>query len=435
MHLNFRFLLNPWTILISVAIGSFIGTSYKEIAQVIAPFGNMYLTFLQMCVIPILVSALSSSIGKLIRAQGMSDTLAKMVFIFVTCLVLTSAIGMFVSLVGQPGTNLDDKTRANLGEVVKSSEFAPDLVLSLSHPQETKKETPNVVDFFLHMIPKNVFEALAKGDTLSLIFFSIIFGIAIGFIPAGATEVNLIHLMELVYKSFQWLIQKFMYLLPLGLMCLLADQISKVGLYVFFAMIKFIIIFYLAGLLIICINFLIIWRNSGLSFKESVHAQIDPIIVAVGTLSSLASIPAAIDSLNSKLRFNADTINLCLPLGIVICRYGNILYFAIATIFIAQLYDTPLTLGSLSIILIGSVLAGVSTAGATGIITLQTMHIVLAPLGLPLEAALVLFIAIDPIIDPLRTLLIVHCNMATATFIAGTQNTNHKRSFDLEQPV
>jgi len=423
MHFNFKFLLSPWTILVAVIIGISIGSYSRPMAAFLAPFGKMYLTFLQMCVIPILVSAVSSSIGKLIRAQGMSHILMKMSIIFAFSLTIMSAIGIAVGLIGQPGSNLDDKTRASLGDLVNMSEFAPDLELSLSHPQEVTQSAPSVMTFLTNMIPKNVFEALAVGDTLSLIFFAIIFGIAIGFVPDRRTDghhdVNLIHFMELIYKSFQWLIQKAMYLLPLGLMCLLAGQVSKIGFDIFFAMIKFIIIFYIAGFTILIINVLVIWKYSKLSFKKAIQAQIDPIIVAVGTLSSLASIPSAISVLTQKLRLNSNTTNLCLPLGIVICRYGNVVYFAIATIFIAQLYETSLDINSLIIILIGSVFAGVATAGATGIVTLQTMYIVLAPLGLPLEAALVLFIAIDPIIDPMRTLLIVHSNMATTAVIAA----------------
>ncbi len=421
MRFNFQFLLSPWTILIAVIIGISIGSYSQPMAAFLAPFGKMYLTFLQMCVIPILISAVSSSIGKLIRAQGMSDILMKMSIIFLFSLTIVSAIGIVAGLIGQPGTNLDSKTRASLGEVVKTSEFAPDLELSLSHPQEATESAPSVMTFLTNMIPKNVFEALAMGDTLSLIFFSIIFGIAIGFVPERNHDVNLIHFMELIYKSFQWFIQKAMYLLPLCLMCLLAGQVSKVGIDIFFAMIKFIIIFYIAGFTILATNVLVIWKYSKLSFKKAIQAQIDPIIVAVGTLSSLASIPSAISALTQKLRLNSNTTNLCLPLGIVICRYGNVVYFAVATIFIAQLYETSLEINSLLIILIGSVFAGIATAGATGIVTLQTMYIVLAPLGLPLEAALVLFIAIDPIIDPMRTLLIVHSNMATTAVIASTK--------------
>lgn len=431
MRFNFHFLLSPWTILVSVVIGVIIGYNNQPVAAFIAPFGKMYLTFLQMCVIPILISAVSSSIGKLIRASGMNHILTKMLGIVLISLTLVSAIGVAAGLIGQPGTNLDDKTRASLGEVVKSSEFAPDLELSLSHTQETKETTPSVMSFFINMIPKNVFEALARGETLSLIFFSIIFGIAIGFVREKSEALNMIQFMELIYESFQWLIQKAMYLLPLCLMCLLADQVSKVGLQMLFAMIKFIVIFYVAGFTILLINLLIIWKYSKLSFKKSIQAQIDPIIVAIGTLSSLASIPAAISSLTQKLHLNSNTTNLCLPLGVVICRYGNVVYFAIATIFIAQLYDTSLEINGLIVVLIGSILAGVATAGATGIVTLQTMYIVLAPLGLPLEAALVLFIAIDPIIDPMRTLLIIHSNMATTTVIASAEKstfTHHHKA-------
>jgi hypothetical protein len=109
------------------------------------------------------------------------------------------------------------------------------------------------------------------------------------------------------------------------------------------------------------------------------------------------------------------------PLGVTICRYGSVIYFSLATMFVAQLYDTPLDAQAYAIILIGSIFAGMATSGASGVLTLAMMLLVLEPLGLPFEAVLVLFIAIDPIIDPLRTLLIVYVACATSALISGKE--------------
>jgi len=142
--------------------------------------------------------------------------------------------------------------------------------------------------------------------------------------------------------------------------------------------------------------------------------------VALGTRSSLASLPSTIHSLVDKLGFDHTEVNLYTPLGVTICRYGNVIYFALAAFFIAQLYETSLGMAEILTVLVASILAGMATAGATGVLTLSMMTIVLEPLGLPWSAAIVLFIAIDPIVDPLRTLLIVHTNMA-ATSVIGSR--------------
>ena len=88
-----------------------------------------------------------------------------------------------------------------------------------------------------------------------------------------------------------------------------------------------------------------------------------------------------------------------------------------------QLYDKPLALDNVLIVIVGSIFAGMATAGVTGILTLTMLGIVLEPLHLPLEAVLVLFVAIDPMMDPLRTLGIVHTGIAATSVIADVENT------------
>jgi Na+/H+-dicarboxylate symporter len=95
-----------------------------------------------------------------------------------------------------------------------------------------------------------------------------------------------------------------------------------------------------------------------------------------------------------------------------------VIYFALATLFVAQLYNKEIGVADWVIVVIGSILAGMSTSGATGVLTLTMLDIVLNPLKLPLEAVLVLLIAIDPILDPLRTLGIVHSGMAATALVA-----------------
>jgi hypothetical protein len=103
-------------------------------------------------------------------------------------------------------------------------------------------------------------------------------------------------------------------------------------------------------------------------------------------------------------------------------RFGNIFYFALGVFFVAQIYGTPLGPVHYIIILVGVIFAGTATSGASGIVTLSMLSIVLEPLSLPMEAVLIIFMAIDPIIDPLRTFLIVYVNMAATALIAERED-------------
>ena len=92
------------------------------------------------------------------------------------------------------------------------------------------------------------------------------------------------------------------------------------------------------------------------------------------------------------------------------------------TIFVSSLYQSPLGLGDILVLIVASILAGMATSGQSGILTLTMLGIVLSPLGLPLDAVLVLLIAIDPIINPFRTLIIVGTSITVTSFVSEQTN-------------
>ena len=126
------------------------------------------------------------------------------------------------------------------------------------------------------------------------------------------------------------------------------------------------------------------------------------------------------DSLNTmqkELGYDKENVDLLVPLTFSLCRIGPTVYFALATIFVAQLYEVDLGVSELLIVVLGSVLAGVATAGSSGIALLSMLAIVLAPLGLPFEAVIILFIVIDPIVAPFRVFTIVVSACAVTAMI------------------
>jgi proton glutamate symport protein len=140
-------------------------------------------------------------------------------------------------------------------------------------------------------------------------------------------------------------------------------------------------------------------------------------MISFATRSSFAALPASISAMQNDLHFERESVSLMLPLGITIGRYGNIIYFALASLFVVQLYNQPLSAAELAIIVTGSVFAGMATAGSLGLLTLAMIGIVLTPLGLPVEAVLIIMMAVDAVIDPMRTFLIVYVNIAATALI------------------
>jgi proton glutamate symport protein len=422
------FLKHPATILVSVGIGVAIGLLNKEIAGIILIPGQIYLFYLQMTVIPIIITAIASSLGKLIRNNTSSGFIRRMCVVFLVGLSLTAVVGMAVGWFGKPGAGLDTGTRRLLTSLISSQNEAQSsgaLEITLSGPTEIVQTSKSGLEGFLSsLIPSNIFSALALGSTMAVVFFSIVFGISIGFIKDESSEL-LINLLSSIFEAFQKLVSSSLYLLPFGLICLMAGQIAQVGVLVFMAMSKFIILYIIGTFILFIITTILIWVRSGIRNPFKVLSMLfEPIMLAFATRNSMATLPSAINSLGDKMSFDKTTVNLTLPLGMTLGRFGNIYYFAVAVFFVAQIYGTPIGVAQLVPLFFGVLLAGTATAGASGIVTLSVISIALTSLSLPVEAILVIFMAIDPIIDPFRTFYLVYGNIAATAMIAGKKINN-----------
>jgi proton glutamate symport protein len=145
-------------------------------------------------------------------------------------------------------------------------------------------------------------------------------------------------------------------------------------------------------------------------------------LLALATRSSATCIPSAIQALTQNLKASVSGTELVMPLGVTMFRFGPAFYYAICTMFIAQMYSRDLALVDYAFIVFASVLASLASAGTTGILTISLVSLVCVPLRLPFEAALVLFIAADTFVDPFRTLAIVYGNCAASVCVTGKES-------------
>jgi len=323
--------------------------------------------------------------------------------------VIAGGLGVVSGTLGQPGVELQQQAKVIIGEIIFRAEFAAG--------------TPGAAslgfgDIALSIVPENIFVALSSGNMLAILFFAILFGIALGSIGQQRAE-RAISLFETLYDTFIKIIGWLMYLLPLGLFCLAYSQLSLIGVDILAAMIKLVLLIYAGCLLLIVVYSIVIWLRVGGSYWSSVAALKEAVFVAFGTSSSFAAVPAALRGLKDGLRLDRSVVDLVMPLGITLNPPGSVFHFALATIFLSNLYGIQLDPGQIALVLLGSVLAGIAASGAPGAAALSMISIILLPLGLPVEVAIILLIAIDPIVDPILTVVNVHANAAT-TAVLGT---------------
>jgi proton glutamate symport protein len=357
-----------------------------------------------MCIIPIVFTAITSSLSRILQNKMAGNVITRIVVIFCLGSFLACFSGLTVGYIFKPGV-LKTEAASTLGEQLKNTDSAESLSAST--------KPPSLVDFIKNIVPRNIFEAVSKGNILALTFFSVLFGVTLGLLPKTSAN-QITALLNSLYEIFLKLVEGVMYLLPFGLFFLVASQIAHTG----FSLLKslFLLIMLIYGLcisLIVFYTFLIKIRLKIPFFKVLASLR-EAILIAVSTSSSFASIPATLTSLDKNLHIDKNFSNLVLPMGISTNPQGSIIYTSISIMFFLQMFNISLNFEGYLIAFIGSILIGISTVGVPGAVT--ALSAIFLPLGIPAEVAVAILLAIDPIVDPIVTLLTVYAN-CTATVL------------------
>ncbi|MEI6146763.1 MAG: cation:dicarboxylase symporter family transporter, partial [Methylococcales bacterium] len=272
-----RVLRSGWTILFAVSLGIYIGLFQHDLVQYVAPFGHIYLDILKMCILPILVTAITMSIARLLQAEGESSFIQRMLVVFVLSIVMSAILGLAVGLISQPGSGFDKASLVSLGSIVRDS-GAPDLEISAYEPFVAKEKPSFSKTFIANLIPENIFSALTTGSSLKVLFFAILFGIALGTINKNKSE-SLMSVIESIYIAFSIMVKWLMLILPFGLLGLIAHDVSEVGIPVLMAMIKFVPIALLGFSALFIISSLIMLQRTG-SLMAPLAALKETIVMA-----------------------------------------------------------------------------------------------------------------------------------------------------------
>jgi len=419
-HLK-TFLTSPWTILGSILAGVAAGIYTPNTISEFESIGGIYIMLLKVVVLPFLFATILVGVINLLQKEGSHDMIKKIIIGFLVSMFISAIVGVIT--VAATGTEMTPEKKTQLGALVNTKNDSGELSITLNEPMPTTP-TADPMALAQKFIPDNIFATLDKGESLKIVIFCMIFGIALGNLKSEGQKmlVNILQSIQLASIS----IFKFLnYFLPIALLAMIGTQVAKVGVSIFGTMVDFILQQTIGGLLIVIVGTLVIWIRAGGSIMNVIRETKETLIVAVSSRSSLACIPYAQEALH-KLGFERGGIELTVPLSFTVNRIGSIVYYAIATVFIANIYDMPMTATSLTIVLFGSILAGLASAGTTGILTVATVAVVCDLLRLPSEAVLVLLIAVDPLMDMIRTASHVHGNVAVTAFVCDKEDESQR---------
>jgi len=420
-----KFATNPITIVASIALGVATGIYAPGIASGLKFLGDIYVDLLKMVILPFLISAVIVSVNRLATNSLTSKYVKRVVAYLFAGMALAGIVGIGYMYVFSPGTNMDRSTMQSFGRLVQSDVTGVETSINLLSTVSSVKQDGMLIKLFLRMIPSNIFSALSLGDTLKTLVFALMFGCALTSSPTKSGS-GFLEGCEVIFRACQKLTTWLLYLLPIASFSLAADQIANTGFEPFKVMVQFIIAFGVvtAMLLVVCIA--IIWFKSGTSLSVSVASQEGPFFLAVATRNSASCMPSMMIAMVDKLGFDKLITELLVPLGTALFRVGPVLYYCMATVFISQLYGRDLVLMDYALILFASLIAGFSSTGMNGIVTISQTTIVCSLLGLPFEAALVLFVAVEPICDTFRTVLLVLSINALVALITPLSSKEQK---------
>lgn len=411
----YAFALNPWVVIASLSAGFMLGMYMPALGLKLGFVGDVYVDLLKMIALPFMVSAVIFSLQRLFREGGAGGLMARVAVVFAVFSVVVALLGAFTLLVMKPGENLSTETMQTFGKIVGNDLNSSDTVMSLQGVDAPVKSV-SFTEVLVSLVPSNIFAALASGDTLKALVFALLFGFAVGQVPSRVSD-GLTQSLETIYHSCQTLMRWLNYPLPIILFCMSAAQMAKTGIGPLQAMAQFVLAFFVASLLALVIATIIIWKRSNSTLGQTLNALRGPFALALATRSSATCMPIMIESLADRLGFARSRVELMVPLSVSLLRIGPVIYYVAATVFIAQLYGKSLGVTELAVVLSASILAGFASAGMTGLLTVSLVGLTCSYLGLPFEAAFILFLAVDPICDMLRTLVLVIGNNAAVSLI------------------
>jgi Na+/H+-dicarboxylate symporter len=282
-------------------------------------------------------------------------------------------------------------------------------------------EVPKVLnthDVIEALIPTNIFASMANGETLKVLVFALIFGLAVGHSPTRFSE-GLGNLLESIFNACQMLTRGVNLPIPLVLICITANQIAETGLEPIISMFGFVIAFLVISFVLLALAIAVISWRSGCRFAVALDAMRETFTIGVATNNSSACMPVMIDGMAERLHYLRSNVELVIPLSVSLLRAGAIAYFVCGTIFIAAIYDHQLTTMEIGTVILVSVLSGFASTGMAGILTISLIGTTCNYLGLPFEAAFILFVAVDPVCAMARTAVTVIGGCAAVAMVCA----------------
>ena len=397
-----------WQILIALALGVAAGLLLPAGAVPVFDFlGTTFLRALKMVIVPLIIGSIISGVAGVGAARGLGRLFGRTFAWYVTTSLLAILVGVVLVNVIQPGVSGGEAVGERLGL------SAPDPALQA---QLADRGAGDLVGILQRMIPENPVAAAAEGQMLPLIFFCILFGLAITQLPEMPHS-RLLGFFEALFLAMMRITKWVIAVAPLGIFGLMAKIVASAGFDAFAPLLRYGGTVLLALVIHAVVTLPLLVRLVG-RLPAGRHARVmtPALLTAFSTRSSSATLPLTMDRVKNGAGASNRVTSFVLPLGATINMDGTALYECIAALFIAQAYGVELGVVAQVIIVLTALLASIGAAGipAAGLVMIS---IVLDAVGLPLEG-IALILAVDPVLDMCRTAVNVWSDSCGAVVVA-----------------
>ncbi|MDN5278331.1 MAG: hypothetical protein PWR01_2296 [Clostridiales bacterium] len=402
-------------ILIGLVLGALVGiaTSYLPegslrdvwlIEGIFELVGSMFINAIKLLVIPLVFISLVCGVSALGDITRLGRIGGKTMAFYLISTSIAIALALIVAQQIKPGSGLD---------MTKLVEQQP----SINAPQSLVKTLQKIV-------PENPFMAMAEGNMLQIIFMALLVGIAATM--SGEAAKPVLDIFESANEVIMKMVVIIMYFAPYGVFALIAKTFATVGFDAMLPLIKYTITVLLVLLLHITVVYMLALRGLGKLDPIKFFKNFLPAMsVGFSTASSSATLPITIETVEKRCGVSKSVASFTLPLGATINMDGTAIMQGVAVVFIAQVYQIDLTLGSFLTVILTATLASIGTAGVPGV-GLITLAMVLESINLPVEG-IALIIGIDRLLDMSRTAVNISGDAVCTLLVAKSE-----KEFDLE---
>ncbi|MGO8080008.1 dicarboxylate/amino acid:cation symporter [Rhizobium leguminosarum] len=391
-------------VLAAIAAGILLGHFYPEFGTQLKPLGDAFIKLVKMIIAPVIFLTVATGIAGMSDLQKVGRVAGKAMLYFLTFSTLALIIGLIVANVVQPGAGMN----------IDPASLDPAAVAGYA----AKAHEQSIVGFLTNIIPTTIVGAFADGDILQVLFFSVLFGIALAMV--GEKSEPVVNFLNALTAPVFKLVAILMKAAPIGAFGAMAFTIGKYGVGSIANLAMLIGTFYITSLLFVLVVLGAVARYNGFSIVALLRYIKEELLLVLGTSSSEAALPGLMNKME-KAGCKRSVVGLVIPTGYSFNLDGTNIYMTLAALFIAQATGIQLSWGDQILLLLVAMLSSKGAAGITGagFITLAATLSVVPSVPV---AGMALILGIDRFMSECRALTNLVGNAVATIVVARWEN-------------